>query len=99
MFFGTSCRHHDEYSKNSFILWGRQLYPRHKYFTVRYLLQVIQGNTNTYLEAKREVDPPVKASKVRILPYSYHRRTVCMRVEIYGCYWKGKKHQPFGLYI
>lgn len=55
-------------------------------------LQVIQGNTNTYLEAKREVDPPVKASKVRILPYSYHRRTVCMRVEIYGCYWKGTKH-------
>ncbi|KAF6200531.1 hypothetical protein GE061_004974 [Apolygus lucorum] len=49
---------------------------------------VITGNTNTYLEAKRELDPPVWASKVRFYPYSYHRRTVCMRVEIYGCYWK-----------
>ncbi|XP_046678553.1 discoidin domain-containing receptor 2-like isoform X2 [Homalodisca vitripennis] len=50
--------------------------------------EVLQGNTNTYLEAKRELDPPVWASRVRFLPYSYHRRTVCMRVEIYGCYWK-----------
>ncbi|GLH05404.1 Discoidin domain-containing receptor 2 [Gryllus bimaculatus] len=48
---------------------------------------VIQGNTNTYLESKRELDPPMWASKVRFLPYSYHRRTVCMRVELYGCYW------------
>lgn len=49
--------------------------------------EVIQGNSNTYLEAKRELDPPVWASRIRFLPYSYHRRTVCMRVEIYGCYW------------
>ncbi|KAL0280488.1 UNVERIFIED_CONTAM: hypothetical protein PYX00_001761 [Menopon gallinae] len=49
--------------------------------------EVILGNRNTYLEAKRELDPPVWASKVRFLPFSYHRRTVCMRVEIYGCYW------------
>ncbi|XP_054275572.1 discoidin domain-containing receptor 2-like isoform X2 [Macrosteles quadrilineatus] len=50
--------------------------------------EVLQGNTNTYLEAKRDLDPPVWASRVRFVPYSYHRRTVCMRVEIYGCYWK-----------
>uniref|UniRef100_A0A146LSE5 Discoidin domain-containing receptor 2 n=3 Tax=Lygus hesperus TaxID=30085 RepID=A0A146LSE5_LYGHE len=50
--------------------------------------EVITGNTNTYLEAKRELDPPIWASKIRFYPYSYHRRTVCMRVEIYGCYWK-----------
>lgn len=25
------------------------------------------------------------ASKVRFLPYSSHPRTVCMRVEVYGC--------------
>nr|CAD7425484.1 unnamed protein product [Timema monikensis] len=53
--------------------------------------QVITGNTNTYLESKRDLDPPFWASKVRFLPYSYHRRTVCMRVEIYGCYWNGEK--------
>jgi hypothetical protein len=54
------------------------------------LLQVIEGNSNTYLASKRELDPPVWASKIRFLPYSYHRRTVCMRVEIYGCYWNGR---------
>ncbi|XP_014485653.1 PREDICTED: discoidin domain-containing receptor 2-like [Dinoponera quadriceps] len=49
--------------------------------------EVIPGNTNTYLESKHELEPPLWASKIRFLPYSYHRRTVCMRVELYGCYW------------
>ncbi|XP_024085741.1 discoidin domain-containing receptor 2-like, partial [Cimex lectularius] len=49
--------------------------------------EVIGGNTNTYLGAKRDLDPPIWASKIRFYPFSYHRRTVCMRVEIYGCYW------------
>ncbi|KAG7197509.1 hypothetical protein KM043_007188 [Ampulex compressa] len=49
--------------------------------------EVIQGNTNTYLESKHELEPPLWASKIRFLPYSYHTRTVCMRVELYGCYW------------
>ncbi|XP_012279400.1 discoidin domain-containing receptor 2 [Orussus abietinus] len=49
--------------------------------------EVIKGNSNTYLESKHELDPPLWASKIRFLPYSYHRRTVCMRVELYGCYW------------
>lgn len=57
-------------------------------------MQVIPGNTNTYLEAKRELEPAILASRLRILPYSYHRRTVCMRVEIYGCYWRGKCYKP-----
>lgn len=49
--------------------------------------EVITGNTNTYLQSKHELQPPLWASKIRFLPYSYHRRTVCMRVELYGCYW------------
>ncbi|TGZ50938.1 Uncharacterized protein DBV15_11023, partial [Temnothorax longispinosus] len=49
--------------------------------------EVIQGNKNTYLESKHELDPSIWASKIRFLPYSYHRRTVCMRVELYGCPW------------
>lgn len=49
--------------------------------------QVIQGNSNTYLESKHELEPPIWATKIRFLPYSYHRRTVCMRVELYGCPW------------
>lgn len=67
------------------------VFPHYSYrghFSV--LLQVIEGNSNTYLGSKRELDPPVWASKIRFLPYSYHRRTVCMRVEIYGCYWNGR---------
>lgn len=51
------------------------------------LFQVIKANINTYLEAKQELDPPIFASKVRFYPYSYHKRTVCMRVELYGCRW------------
>lgn len=49
--------------------------------------QVLTANINTYLEAKRELDPPIWASKIRFYPYSYHKRTVCMRVELYGCKW------------
>ncbi|XP_011501305.1 PREDICTED: discoidin domain-containing receptor 2-like [Ceratosolen solmsi marchali] len=48
---------------------------------------VIKANDNTYLEAKHELDPPIWASKIRFLPYDSHMRTVCMRVELYGCYW------------
>lgn len=51
---------------------------------------MIDGNKNTYLESKKELDHPVWASKVRFLPYSPYMRTVCMRVEVYGCYWNGK---------
>ncbi|KAL0115805.1 hypothetical protein PUN28_010981 [Cardiocondyla obscurior] len=49
--------------------------------------EVIAGNKNTYLESKHELEPSIWASKIRFLPYSYHRRTVCMRVELYGCPW------------
>lgn len=49
--------------------------------------EIIKGNINTYLESKRQLDPPMVASKIRFLPYSYHKRTVCMRVELYGCRW------------
>ncbi|XP_058790512.1 discoidin domain-containing receptor 2-like [Phymastichus coffea] len=49
--------------------------------------EVIQGNKNTYLESKHSLEPPIWAQKIRFLPYSFHRRTVCMRVEVYGCPW------------
>lgn len=49
--------------------------------------EIIKGNMNTYLETKSQLDPPIWASKVRFLPYSYHKRTVCMRTEVYGCPW------------
>ncbi|GIY47959.1 discoidin domain-containing receptor 2 [Caerostris darwini] len=48
---------------------------------------IFKGNTNTYTSVKRIVDPPIIASKIRFVPYSVHPRTVCMRVELYGCVW------------
>ena len=47
--------------------------------------QVIQANRNTYMANKQSLEPTVVASKVRFLPHSHHPRTVCMRVELYGC--------------
>lgn len=49
--------------------------------------EILPGNTNTYLEKKNHLEPPIWASKIRFIPNSSHRRTVCMRVELYGCYW------------
>ncbi|VVC28570.1 Hypothetical protein CINCED_3A015179 [Cinara cedri] len=49
--------------------------------------EILIGNINTYLEHKQELNPPIWASKIRFLPFSYHTRQVCMRVELYGCPW------------
>ncbi|XP_050710366.1 discoidin domain-containing receptor A-like [Eriocheir sinensis] len=43
------------------------------------------GNINTYLEQRNVLLPPLMASKVRFIPVSSHPRTVCLRVELYGC--------------
>ncbi|KAG7211120.1 hypothetical protein KM043_010446 [Ampulex compressa] len=48
---------------------------------------VLRGNSNTYLVEKQKLELPFVASRVRFVPYSQHPRTVCMRVEIYGCVW------------
>lgn len=50
--------------------------------------RVLRGNSNTYLVEKQKLDLPFVASRVRFVPYSQHPRTVCMRVEIYGCIWE-----------
>ncbi|GLV42828.1 Discoidin domain receptor [Carabus blaptoides fortunei] len=49
--------------------------------------KVLTGNKNTYLVVKQRLELPFVASKVRFIPYSEHPRTVCMRVELYGCTW------------
>lgn len=38
----------------------------------------------------REVEPPIIGRRIRFIPYSKQQRMVCMRVEIYGCPWKGE---------
>ncbi|KAH0998943.1 hypothetical protein HUJ04_005343, partial [Dendroctonus ponderosae] len=52
--------------------------------------KVLTGNTNTYLVVRQRLELPFVASKVRFIPYSEHPRTVCMRVELYGCPWERK---------
>ena len=45
----------------------------------------MRGNTNTYVANVNLLTPSIVASKVRFVPYSQHPRTVCMRVEVFGC--------------
>ncbi|XP_070000871.1 discoidin domain-containing receptor 2-like [Penaeus vannamei] len=47
--------------------------------------ELLEGNTNTYLAQSSQLTPPIVAARVRFVPYSDHPRTVCMRVEVYGC--------------
>ncbi|KRX94918.1 Discoidin domain-containing receptor 2 [Trichinella pseudospiralis] len=47
--------------------------------------EVLQGNNDTSSAVKREIDSPFVASKLRIIPWSEHTRTVCIRFELYGC--------------
>lgn len=54
------------------------------------LLQILDGNVNTYTAVRTELIPPILASKIRFVPYSPLPRTVCMRVEILGCPYNGE---------
>ncbi|XP_037082026.1 discoidin domain-containing receptor A-like [Pollicipes pollicipes] len=46
---------------------------------------LLDGNVNSYLAHKTPLDPPMMASKVRLVPRSEHPRTVCLRAELHGC--------------
>ncbi|XP_060832815.1 discoidin domain-containing receptor 2-like isoform X1 [Bombus pascuorum] len=72
-----------EYAEAFFLEYWRDT----KWHQYRNLMgdRVLRGNSNTYLVEKQKLDLPFVASKVRFVPYSQHPRTVCMRVEIYGC--------------
>ncbi|CAF3483728.1 unnamed protein product [Rotaria socialis] len=50
---------------------------------------IFNGNINTYLPEKRSLLSPILAKRIRIVPYSQRWRTVCMRVELYGCPYHG----------
>ena len=50
---------------------------------------MLPGNVNTYSAHKVALVPAVVASRVRFLPHSVHPRTVCMRVEVWGCRYRG----------
>lgn len=55
--------------------------------------QILSGNTDTYTVKKNRLDLPiVGANVIRIVPFSQHLRTVCLRFELHGCPLKGKVH-------
>jgi len=51
---------------------------------------VIPANVNTFQVVQYNLSRVVVASKVRIIPWSSHPRTVCMRVELKGCLYPGR---------
>ncbi|KHN80511.1 Discoidin domain-containing receptor 2 [Toxocara canis] len=51
----------------------------------RKLSHLLEGNVDTSTVVYRSLDPPIIASRIRFVPFSLHPRTMCMRVEIYGC--------------
>ncbi|XP_077301647.1 discoidin domain-containing receptor tyrosine kinase B-like [Arctopsyche grandis] len=46
---------------------------------------IFGGNSDTTTVVQQQLTPPVHATNVRIVPYSPMLRTVCMRIELYGC--------------
>ncbi|KRZ70074.1 Discoidin domain-containing receptor 2 [Trichinella papuae] len=47
--------------------------------------ELIKANFDTNTAVKIILDSPVIASRVRFVPFSKYPRTVCMRLELYGC--------------
>ncbi|XP_049771026.1 discoidin domain-containing receptor 2-like [Schistocerca cancellata] len=47
--------------------------------------QILSGNSDTATVVTQRLLPAIFASQLRVLPYSVHRRTVCLRLELSGC--------------
>ena len=54
-----------------------------------FCLQILHGNSDTFNVATNSLNPPLIASAIRILPYSNHSRTVCLRLGLVGCPFEG----------
>lgn len=52
--------------------------------------RLLPGNSNTFSPTEIPLlAGPVIASRIRVLPFSHHTRTVCLRLEIRGCKYNG----------
>ncbi|KAJ1369056.1 Epithelial discoidin domain-containing receptor 1 [Parelaphostrongylus tenuis] len=49
---------------------------------------LMTGNHETTAAVRRALDPPIVASRIRIVPHSKQMRTICLRMELYGCLHK-----------
>lgn len=52
---------------------------------------MISGNENTEDVVLKDLGPPIIARYVRFYPRADRVMSVCLRVELYGCVWKGKE--------
>ncbi|CAD6185537.1 unnamed protein product [Caenorhabditis auriculariae] len=48
---------------------------------------MMTGNSDTTTAVLRKLDPPIVASRIRIVPHSKQTRTVCLRAEVHGCFY------------
>lgn len=53
-------------------------------------LQVILGNEDPGGVVLKDLGPPMVARLVRFYPRADRVMSVCLRVELYGCLWKGE---------
>jgi len=53
----------------------------------------MEGNKNTYAFVSNDLHPPIIARYVRLIPITRLSTTICMRVELYGCPWEGRKRE------
>ncbi|XGW35199.1 hypothetical protein V3C99_018878 [Haemonchus contortus] len=49
---------------------------------------IMTGNSDTTSSVMRVLNPPLFASKLRIVPHSKQTRTICLRAELHGCLHK-----------
>ena len=79
-----------EFAEHVIIQYWRPGYTNYRRYTNEKGEHVLQANRDTDTEVELIMDTPFVASKVRILPFSYHARTVCIRVGLKGCKYTGK---------
>lgn len=56
--------------------------------------QVILGNEDPGGVVLKDLGPPMVARLVRFYPRADRVMSVCLRVELYGCLWKGESFRP-----
>ncbi|CAG9771116.1 unnamed protein product [Ceutorhynchus assimilis] len=74
-----------EYAEQYMVEYWRSGLEKWVRWKDRHGKELLSGNTDTYTIIEQSLDPPIITSKVRILPYSDHVRTVCLRIELTGC--------------
>ncbi|XP_012279165.1 discoidin domain-containing receptor 2 [Orussus abietinus] len=76
-----------EYTEKYFVEYWRPGFNKWVRWRNRRGKDLLVGNNNPYTEKEQIFDPPIIATKIRVIPYTPHIRTVCLRLELYGCSW------------